>query len=123
MGARAQRTIAPLKAHQFAVLTQQCLRQTLPGQRFDGASLQGLQTSSAALLRYSRLALQIGQTRISSRRASIEFLQNCTEQGCAVVRWLNRRRNRQHPSLTQIYRGAFYRIFLGHQQHAIPREG
>ena len=42
--------------------------------------LFSIQPGSEALLRYSRLALQIGQTRISSNRASIDFLQNCVEQ-------------------------------------------
>lgn len=38
------------------------------------------------------------------------------------MRCLDRGGNGQHPSIIQIHRGAFYRIFLGHQQHAIPRK-
>jgi hypothetical protein len=52
----------------------------------------------------------------------MEFLQNCLEQTGLTGRSADHRLDRQHPGLAGGQSGAFYRIFLGHQQHAVLGE-
>jgi hypothetical protein len=74
-------------------------------------------------LRYSRLALQIGQTRISSSLASIEFLQNSLDQDwvCQLPAVSINGARPAAPMPRHQSGGAFYRIFFGHQDSTPAR--
>src|SRR6267143_1541623 len=81
--------------------------------RIGNASRSALQTNSACALRYTSGPLQIGQTRMSSSRESMNSFQYEFRQG-RVEFGLDSHRNQISPAEV----AAFYRILFG-QQHEI----